>query len=91
MIAIMSMISTIMVMISIMAAGGEAERVAEAAAQIQVITLRERQHQVLSGESRWEQGEIRSNRDLPIFILMKCLCKCFVMIKRWPYNWASLI
>ena len=59
---------TIMVMISIMAAEGEAERVAEAAAPIQVITLRERQHQVLLGENRYEQGENRSNRDLPIFI-----------------------
>ena len=58
----------IMVMISLMAAEGEAERVAEAAAPIQVITPRERQHQVLSGESRYEQGENRSNRDLPIFI-----------------------
>ena len=58
----------IMAMISIMAAEGEAVRVAEAAAPIQVITLRERQHQVLSGESRYEQCENRSNRDLPIFI-----------------------
>ena len=60
-------IMMIMAMISIMAAEGEAERVAEAAAPIQVITPRERQHQVLSGESRYEQGENRSNRDLPIF------------------------
>ena len=47
------MISIIMVMISIMAAEGEAERVAEAAAPIQAITRQERQHQVLSGESRY--------------------------------------
>ena len=51
--------------ISIMAAEGEAERVEEAAAPIQAITPRERQHQVLSGETRWEQCENRSNRDLP--------------------------
>ena len=44
---------TIMVMISIMAVEGEAERVEEAAAPIQAITLQERQHQVLSGESRY--------------------------------------
>ena len=58
----------IMAMISIMAAEGEAEKVAEAAAPIQVITPRERQHRVLLGESRYEQGENRSNQDLPIFI-----------------------
>ena len=61
-------IMMVMLMISIMAAEGEAEKVAEAAAPIQVIILRERQHQVLSGESRYEQGENRSNRDLPMFI-----------------------
>ena len=43
-------------------------RVAEAAAPIQVIILRERRHRVLSGESRHEQCENRSDRDLPIFI-----------------------
>ena len=58
----------VMLMISIMAAEGEAEKVAEAAAPIQVITPRERQHQVLSGESRYEQGENRCNQDFPIFI-----------------------
>ena len=58
----------VILMISIMAAEGEAERVAEAAAPIQVITLQERQHQVLSGESRYEQGDNRSNQNLPIFI-----------------------
>ena len=61
------MISIIMV-ISIMAAEGEAERVAEAAAPIQVITPRERRHQVLSGETRYKQSENRSNRDLPMLI-----------------------
>ena len=54
-----------MVMISIMA---EAERVEEAAAPIQVITPRERRHQVLSGETRYKQSENRSNRDLPMLI-----------------------
>ena len=59
---------TIMAMIALMAAEGEAERVAEAAAPIQVITPRERQHQVLSGETRYKQSENRSNRDLPMLI-----------------------
>ena len=91
MITIMSMIS-IMVMISVMAAEGEVERVEEAAAPTQVITLQERQHQVLSGESRYDQCE---NRSIEIsqflYLYIKCLYKSFAMIKRWPYNWASLI